>query len=80
MKVVFYGRLADAVGSEIDLEIPVGCSIAEMRKLLAAEHPDAAASLAGGRALACVGGSYVSDDYVTSAGDQVEFLPPVSGG
>lgn len=80
MKVVFYGRLADAVGSEIDIEIPAGCSIGEVRRLLAAEHPAAAATLASRRALACVGGSLVRDDYLTSTEDQVEFLPPVSGG
>ena len=80
MKVVLYGRLADAVGPEVDLAIPAGCSIGEMRRLLAVEHPAAAAALASRRALACVGGSLVRDDYVTSAGDEVEFLPPVSGG
>lgn len=80
MKVVFYGRLADVVGPEVELEVSPGCSIGEMRTLLAAEHPAAAATLANRRALACVGGSVVRDDYVTSPEDWVEFLPPVSGG
>jgi molybdopterin converting factor small subunit len=80
MKIMFYGRLADAIGPAIELEAPAGSSVAEVRRLLAAEHPAAAVTLANRRAVACVDGALVRDDYVIAQGDRVEFLPPVSGG
>ncbi|MGE5062641.1 MAG: MoaD/ThiS family protein [Myxococcales bacterium] len=80
MKIMFYGRLAESIAPQIDLEAGPGSSIAEVRRLLAAEHPLAAATLANRRSVACVRGSVVRDDYHIVEGDWVEFLPPVSGG
>ena len=80
MKVTFYGRLADAIGPEADLQTGPSVSVGEVRRLLAAEHPAAAATLASRRSVACIGGSVVRDDHVIAEGDHVEFLPPVSGG
>ena len=80
MKVTLYGRLAEAIGPEVDLQPSPGASVGEVRRLLAAEHPAAAATLASRRSVACVRGSVVRDDHVIVEGDLVEFLPPVSGG
>ncbi|MGN6058677.1 MAG: MoaD/ThiS family protein [Sphingomicrobium sp.] len=80
MKVLFHGRLAEAIGPELDVEAAPGCSIAELREKLVAEHPHAEQPLCSRRALACVGAALVHDDYVLQAADRVEFLPPVSGG
>lgn len=80
MKILFYGRLADALGPEIDLDVPPSWSITQVRKQLAKEHPRSADALLGGRALACVSGSVVRDDYLVDKAEQIEFLPPVSGG
>lgn len=80
MKILFYGRLADAVGPEVDIDAPAGWSIAQVRDLLSVAHPESASTLSGRRALACVGGSFVPDDYVIGERDCIEFLPPVSGG
>jgi molybdopterin converting factor small subunit len=80
MKILFYGRLAEAFGPEIDIDAPAGWSIAQVRDRIAVEHPGSAAALLGRRVLACVGGSVVRDDYVVGERDHVEFLPPVSGG
>jgi molybdopterin converting factor small subunit len=80
VKVAFYGRLAEAVGSELEIQAPPGCSIAELRTRLIAEHPQAEEALREKRARACVGDALVHDSYVLSAADRVEFLPPVSGG
>lgn len=80
MKVTFYGRLADAIGPEVDLQADPGLSIAEVRRLLMADHAAAAATLASSRSMACVGGSIVGDEHVIAEGEQVAFLPPVSGG
>lgn len=80
MKVLFYGRLADAIEPELELGDSTGCSVAELRARLIAAHPDAGQSLRDKRARACVGDRLVDDSYVPSAADTVEFLPPVSGG
>ena len=80
MKVLFYGRLAEAIGPELEIAAPPGCSVGELREKLIADHPQAEQPLRSRRALACVGDSLVRDSYVLQGGDRVEFLPPVSGG
>ena len=80
MRILFYGRLSEAIAPKLDVEAPTGCSIADLRDRLAKEHPGAAACLGGHRVLACVDGAMVGDHYVVADGDEVEFLPPVSGG
>ena len=80
MKVLFYGRLAETIGPELEIDAPAGCSVAELRDRLIAEHPQAEQPLRAKRALACVGGALVRDSYVLKSADSVEFLPPVSGG
>ena len=80
MRVFFYGRLADTIGCELEVEALPGCSIAELREKLIADHPDAEQPLRSVRARACVGDVLVQDTYVLQAADRVEFLPPVSGG
>ena len=79
MKILFYGRLADSIGRELELHM-AGCSVAELRHRLASDYPDVGAILANRRSRACVGDALVHDDYVVAAGDTVGFLPPVSGG
>ena len=80
MKVAFYGRLAEAVGSELDIDVPPDCSLAELRNKVIAEHPEAEETLRDKRARACIGEAIVHDSYVLRAADRVEFLSPVSGG
>ena len=80
MKVRFYGRLADLLGEERDVQIDAPCSVAELRAQLAAECPEAADSLANERVRACVGDTIVPDSRVVAPDDPVELLAPVSGG
>ena len=80
MKVLFYGRLADVIGTELEVEASPGCSVAELRDRLASEHPEAGDVLRSRRALTCIGDRVVRDDHRLVAGDTIEFLPPVSGG
>jgi molybdopterin converting factor small subunit len=80
MKVLFYGRLAEAIGPELEVGASPGASIADVRERLAAEHPHAADVLRNKRALSFVGDRLVRDDYSLALGDTLEFLPPVSGG
>jgi len=80
MKVVFYGRLAEEIGPEIEVSVLPSCSVADVREMIAAEHPDVAGLLRNRRVLSVVGERMVRDDYRLVAADTLEFLPPVSGG
>jgi molybdopterin converting factor small subunit len=78
MKVLLYGRLAEAVGPRIELAVAASCSVGEVRRRLAADHPDAADTF--GRSRVFVAQSFVRDEEIVGDADQIEFLPPVSGG
>ena len=77
VKVLLYGRLTESIGRQLQLEAE-GCSVAEVRCRLADAHPSAAGQL--GRSRALIGGSVVADERRVRADEDVEFLPPVSGG
>lgn len=80
MKVLFYGRLAEALGAELDVGVDAGSSVAQLRDRLAADHPYVEDVLRSRRTRACVGDTLVPDDYRIVATDTLEFLPPLSGG
>jgi sulfur-carrier protein len=80
VKVRAYGKLADLLGQEKNVDIDVPCTVAELRAYLAALYPDAAEPLASRRVLACVGDSIVPDHHVLGGSEPVELLAPVSGG
>ena len=80
MNVLFFGRLVDAIAPELEIDMSPGISIAELRDQIASRFPDAEHALRGRRVRACVRDTVVADDYLIQAGDEVEFLPPVSGG
>jgi molybdopterin converting factor small subunit len=77
LRIRLYGRLADAIGPEIDVD-PVHTSVGAIRRQLASEHPDAAQALARSRAI--IGAVSVTDQQAVDETDALEFLPPVSGG
>jgi molybdopterin converting factor small subunit len=80
MKIVFYGRLAELIGPEVQMTAAAQCSVAEMRERLAIEHPQSEAILRSKRARICVRDTLVHDDFILAGGETVEFLSPVSGG
>jgi molybdopterin converting factor small subunit len=80
VKVLFYGRLAELIAPELDVNTAPGCSVADLRDRLIADHPEAEPTLRSKRSRACVGDSVVHEQFVLSEADRVEFLPPVSGG
>lgn len=80
MKVLFYGRLAETIGPGLEIDVRPGSTVAELRDRLVAERPEAKGTLLNRRTRACVGDVLVDDNYIPKPTDQVEFLPPVSGG
>lgn len=80
VKVVFYGRLADAFGPEMEIDASPGWSVADLRDKLIAAYPEAGEALRNKRVRACVGDALVRESFVLGADERIEFLPPVSGG
>jgi molybdopterin synthase catalytic subunit len=77
--VRLFGGLREAVGArQLELRLPDGASAAELRALLAESHPPFADL--GARVRLSVNRSFAADDAVLADGDEVAFLPPVSGG
>lgn len=80
MRILLYGRLAELVEGDLDLRVSQGQTVNDLRDMLAAAYPELGTALRSSRVRACVGDSFVAEDYVIAPGDQIEFFPPVSGG
>jgi len=78
VKISLYGRLAEAIGRQVEVDAGTGCSVGEVRRRLVARYPAAAKTLDGSRAF--IANSMVADERILGKEDTVEFLPPVSGG
>jgi molybdopterin converting factor small subunit len=78
LRVAVFAGMADLVGCRV-VELPwAGGTVADARRLVADRHPATAALLA--RSAVAIGSRYVADDEPLAAGDDVAFIPPVSGG
>ena len=79
-RVVLLGRLRDIAGWRERVIEPAPPSLAALRAILASEHPALGEALAGKGVQAAVNKLLTRDDVALSAGDEVAFLPPMSGG
>lgn len=74
MKVLFFGRLADSLGREAEVDMPAtGCTVAELRRRLGDD-----VSSPGIRA--CIDQAMVGEEERVLPHQEVAFLPPLSGG
>ncbi|HEY5711431.1 MAG TPA: MoaD/ThiS family protein [Allosphingosinicella sp.] len=80
MRIGFFGKLRDALGDECELAAEEGETVARLRNRLADLHHQADRELLGPRVRACVDGVIVGDDFLLTGQEQIEFLPPLSGG
>ena len=78
LKLVFLGRLEDAAGGP-ELAVEPAATVGEVLRRL---DPELAAALAGERVRVAVNGTLAAnrDALTLSDGDEIAFLPPVSGG
>jgi len=67
-----------AQADHVELEVPVGATVADVRRALVARLPDLAA--AERHLMFAVGADYAADGRVVAATDEVACIPPVSGG
>lgn len=80
MRILFFGKLRDALGEERDVAPVEGEMVADLRQRLADAWPHAARDLLSPSTRACVEDSIVGEDFVVAGHERVEFLPPLSGG
>ena len=80
MRILFFGRLAETLGREIDLDVPAPCTIAELRIHLREAVPNAAPQLTREKARACIDQVMVGEGALAAPGREIAFVPPLSGG
>ncbi len=79
VKIRLFARLRDLVGaSELEREMPRGATVATVWESLAAEFPSVAAYRSS--ISSALNADYAKMTAAVAEGDEVAFLPPVSGG
>ena len=79
IRVLLFGAVREAVGAkELEVRLEAGASLGALRTLLAGQHTVFADY--GERLMAAVNQQTHGDDCLLNEGDEVAFLPPVSGG
>lgn len=79
MTVRLFARLRDIAGSgDLAREAPAGATVADVWRSLVAEFPDMACYESS--ISSAVNADYAKMTAALSDGDEVAFLPPVSGG
>jgi sulfur-carrier protein len=74
-----FGRLRDLVGaSEVQRELPAGATVASAWQALSAEFPQVSPHARS--VSAAVNADFSKMNATVADGDEVAFLPPVSGG
>jgi molybdopterin converting factor subunit 1 len=77
MKILFFGRLGETIGREMDFELPAGgCTVAELRAALAERH----SGLAAASVRACIDHEIAPETALVLPNHEVAFIPPLSGG
>ena len=79
-RVLLFGKLRDVAGWRERTVTPAPTTLAALRAFLALDDPDLAAALAEPGIQAVVNRQIVRGDHSLVAGDEVAFLPPMSGG
>jgi molybdopterin synthase sulfur carrier subunit len=80
MRVLMFGRLGDLAGWRERAFEPTPASLADLKRLIAAEDAVLGAALDGPGVQAAVDLAIVRGDAALTAGAEVAFLPPMSGG
>lgn len=79
VKVRFFARLREQTGVETEaLEVPPGSTVADVYVSMRRKHP--ALEPDRGAVRGAINQEFSDWDTVVSAGDEVAFIPPVSGG
>jgi len=79
IRVRFFALYREIVGlREAEIDLPTGSSALDAWQLFASSHPQLTPNLPHTRF--AVNGEYTDPNTTLSSGDEVAFIPPVSGG
>ncbi|MCY3838701.1 MAG: MoaD/ThiS family protein [Gammaproteobacteria bacterium] len=79
--VRFFGSLREAVGCDtVDLDIEDACIAGVRARLASLLRADGLQALSGQGVRVCVNQTIIRGNVELRAGDEVAFLPPVTGG
>ena len=77
VRLRYFASIRERVGRTAEeLDVPAGFTVAQLWEQLVAEVPD----LAQQRYRPAVNQEYTTPDHALAEGDEVVFIPPVSGG
>ncbi|MFZ5619365.1 MAG: MoaD/ThiS family protein [Pseudomonadota bacterium] len=81
VRVLFFGRLADAFGRERAATLASHSeSVRMLTERIASKEPALMSALSATRVRFAVGDEIVPDDRIVADGDEISVLPPFSGG
>ena len=79
IKVLLFATLRDYVGAKtLDMEIPAGTTVTELKALMVKVHPKLAP--VQDSMMAAINREYAPDEQVLPIDAEIAFFPPVSGG
>lgn len=79
--VRFFGSLREATGRDaVDLDIEDACIAGVRARLASLLHADGLQALSGQGVRVCVNQTIIRGNVGLRTGDEVAFLPPVTGG
>jgi len=77
--VLLFARLKELVGAgNVEIDLPMGATIADLRRRLAEEYPQTASLLP--HCLFAVNDAYAAETHRLALADEIACIPPVSGG
>jgi molybdopterin synthase sulfur carrier subunit len=81
VRVRYFASVREALGSEDQLEVPVGATVGAVRDALIAKDAAHAAALGRGRAVrSALDHVLCEEGALVAEGAEVGFFPPVTGG
>lgn len=78
--VRFFGKLGDIAGQDMRLNHADVSTVRDIFDYLATESSAIYSEVTGPQVLIAVNQQIVTADFAVNAGDEVAFLPPVTGG
>lgn len=76
ISILFFAQLQESMGQS-QMEVPLeGKTVAEVKAWLEKEYP----LLSLGQVMTAVNEEFARDQTIVNEGDQVAFIPPISGG
>ena len=79
--LLFFGRLSAQFGRELEVDIPeTGCTVGQLKALLAAQDPEFAQTFSRGAVNVAIDQHMADDGASLSAGQEIAFFSPLSGG